>query len=57
MTKALRKPADDMAPVIEDVIKLLDGLSNSLRRGKYPDDAKAAAMAKVLRKVADDIEP
>ncbi len=57
LSKAMRKPAEDMASVVEDVIKLLDGVSNGLRRGRYPDDAKAAAVAKVLRAVADDIEP
>lgn len=56
ITKALRKPAEDMAPVVEDVIKLLDNVSNSLRRGRYPDDQKARAIAKVLRAVADDLD-
>ncbi len=56
ISKAMRKPADDMAPMIEDLIKLLDGLSNNLRRGKYPEDAKAEAIAKVLRAVADGID-
>lgn len=56
VTKAMRKPAEDMAPVVEDVIKLLDNVSNSLRRGRYPDDQKARAIAKVLRAVADDLD-
>ncbi len=56
ISKAMRKPADDMAPMIEDLIKLLDGLSNNLRRGKYPEDAKAESIAKVLRAVADEID-
>ena len=56
VTKAMRKPADSMAPVVEDLIKLLDGVSNSLRRGQYPDDQKARAIAKVLRAVANDLD-
>ena len=51
-----RKPADDMAVIVEDLIKLLDGLSNGLRRGRYPDRAAASKVATVLRAVADDLE-
>jgi CspA family cold shock protein len=51
-----RKPADDMAVIVEDVIKLLDGVGNSLRRGRYPEKANAEKVATVLRAVADDIE-
>lgn len=56
ITKAMRTPADQMAPIVEDVIKLLDGVSNSLRRGKYPDDNRCRQVAKVLRAVADDLD-
>ena len=56
MVKGSRKPADDMAVIIEDVIKLLDGVSNQLRRGKYPQDAAAQKVAAVLRAVADDLD-
>ncbi len=53
---AKRKPADDTAVIVEDLIKLLDGLSNTLRRGKYPDKASAKKIGSVLRAVADDLE-
>jgi len=56
VTKAARKPADDMAVILEDLIKLLDGTSNSLRRGRYPDDKHARQIAMMLRKVADDLD-
>ena len=56
VTKAARKPADDMAVILEDLIKLLDGVSNSLRRGRYPDDKSSRNMAAMLRKVADDLD-
>lgn len=56
VAKAARKPADDMAVILEDLIKLLDGVSNSLRRGRYPDDKSAHNVASMLRKVADDLE-
>ncbi|PFG32212.1 cold-shock protein [Sanguibacter antarcticus] len=56
VAKAQRKPAEDMSIIIEDVIKLLDGVGNSLRRGRYPDKAAASKVATVLRAIADDIE-
>ncbi|KRE36024.1 cold-shock protein [Janibacter sp. Soil728] len=51
-----RKPAEDMAAIVEDVIKLLDDLGNGLRRGRYPDKAHGAKVAQVLRRIADDME-
>ncbi|MDC4232202.1 cold shock domain-containing protein [Actinomyces sp. B33] len=48
-----RKP-ETMVGVVEDLIKLLDGSSGSLRRGKYPDNAEM--IAKVLRAVAEDFD-
>lgn len=56
VVKATRKPAEDMTVIIEDVIKLLDGISNGLRRGRYPDRVTAKKAATVLRAVADDLE-
>jgi cold shock protein len=56
VAKAVRKPADDMAVILEDLIKLLDGVSNSLRRGRYPDDKSSHNIAAMLRKVADDLD-
>lgn len=56
VVRATRKPAEDMTVIIEDVIKLLDGVSNGLRRGRYPDRSAANKVATVLRAVADDLE-
>lgn len=56
VAKGMRKPAEDMAVMVEDLIKLLDGMSNDLRRGRYPADAKANKTAAVLRAVADNLE-
>ncbi|HSN05976.1 MAG TPA: cold shock domain-containing protein [Candidatus Angelobacter sp.] len=56
VAKAARKPADDMAVILEDLIKLLDGVSNALRRGRYPDDKSAHNVASMLRKVAEDLD-
>lgn len=51
-----RKPAEDMAVIVEDVIKLLDGVGNSLRRGRYPEKSQAQKVSAVLRAVADDLD-
>jgi CspA family cold shock protein len=56
VAKATRKPAEDMTVIVEDLIKLLDSVSNGLRRGRYPDKSGAHKVASVLRAVADDIE-
>ena len=56
VSKATRKPTEDMVVIVEDVIKLLDSLSNGLRRGRYPEKSNAHKVASVLRAVADDIE-
>ncbi len=56
VVKAGRRPAEELAVILEDVIKTLDGVSNQLRRGHYPDDAKSQRTAQVLRAVADDLD-
>jgi CspA family cold shock protein len=52
---AARKPAEEMATIIEDVIKLLDGIGNSYRRGRHPEQKQAEKVAALLHAVADDI--
>jgi CspA family cold shock protein len=56
VVKATRKAPEDMTVIVEDLIKLLDGVSNGLRRGRYPDRSAARKVASVLRAVADDLE-
>jgi CspA family cold shock protein len=55
--KQARKKPDEMTILVEDLIKLLDGVSNTYRRGKHPDSKDAKKIAAVLRAVADDLEP
>ena len=52
---ASRRPAEELVPIIEDLIKLLDKTSNTLRRDRYPDREEARKVAAVMRAVADDI--
>lgn len=54
--KLKRKKPDEMVVIVEDLIKLLDDISNFYRRGKHPDAAHARKVAAVLRGVADDLD-
>ena len=56
MARAQRKPAEDMVPIVEDLIKLLDAVGNNLRRGRYPESKRASQVAAMLRVVADDLD-
>jgi CspA family cold shock protein len=56
LVKLKRKPADDMAIIVEDLVKLLDGIGGDLRRGKYPNSSHSTKIAAVLRKVADELD-
>ena len=51
-----RKKPEELVPIVEDSIKLLDDVSNSLRRGRRPDKAHGDKLAKVLRFLADQLE-
>ena len=53
---AARKDPEDMSAIIEDLIKVLDGVGNNLRRGRYPDKAVGKKVASLLRAVATDLE-
>jgi CspA family cold shock protein len=41
VAKTGRKNPDEMIVIVEDLIKLLDGLSASYRRGRHPDGRDA----------------
>lgn len=56
LTKINRKPADDMAVIIEDLVKLMDGVGAGLKRGRYPDKAHGSKIAAMLRRVADELD-
>jgi CspA family cold shock protein len=56
VAKAMRKDPDEIAILLEDMIKLLDGVSNSYRRGRRPAPAEAKKIAALMRAVADDVE-
>lgn len=56
LSKASRKSTDQMAVIVEDLIKMLDGVGNGYKRGRHPDPKLAGKVAAVLRAVADELE-
>jgi CspA family cold shock protein len=56
VVKNQRKPPEDMTVIVEDLIKMLDEVSNTFRRGKYPDRGEGHRLASVLRAVAADLD-
>ena len=53
---ARRKKPDEMAPIVEDLIRLLDGVGEAYRHGRHPDPRTAKPTAKLLRALADELE-
>jgi CspA family cold shock protein len=53
---AKRKSPDEMAPIVEDLIRLLDGVGEGYQHGRHPDRSTARPTAKLLRALADELE-
>lgn len=56
LAKRDRKSADEMAVIIEDLVKLLDSVGGRLKHGNYPERAASRKLAGMLRKVAEDFD-
>ena len=56
LSKASRRSSEQMALIVEDLIKTLDALGNGYRRNRHPDPKQAAKTAQLLRAVADELE-
>jgi CspA family cold shock protein len=56
LAKLSRKPADEMAIIVEDLIRLLDSLGGELKRGKYPESNHGKKIAALLRKLAEELD-
>ena len=56
LVKLNRKSAADMSVIVEDTVKLLDGIGAGLKRGRYPDKAHGRTIAALLRRVADELD-
>lgn len=53
VVRATRPKAQDMAGIVDDLIRMLDSASTGLRRGRYPVARQAEQMAAIMRRVAD----
>jgi CspA family cold shock protein len=53
---ARRKKPEEMVPIVEDLIRLLDAVGEGFRHGRHPDARTAKPTAKLLRALADELE-
>ncbi|GAA4686978.1 cold-shock protein [Streptomyces chumphonensis] len=53
---AQRRKPDELASIVQDLTTLLDGVSQQLERGRYPDKQHGAKIAGMLRAVADQLD-
>ena len=53
---ASRKKPEEMVPIVEDLIRLLDDVGEGYRHGRHPDPRTARPTAKLLRALADELE-
>ena len=54
--KAQRRKPEDMVTIVEDTLKLLEGVEEAYRHGRHPDAKVAKPTAKVLRALADELD-
>ena len=54
--QAKKKNPEEMATIVEDTIRLLDGVGEGYRHGRHPDPKTAQPAAKLLRALADELE-
>ncbi|MFJ7786383.1 cold-shock protein [Streptomyces albidoflavus] len=53
---AQRRKPDELASIVQDLTTVLENVSRSLERGRYPDRASGAKVADMLRAVADQLD-
>ncbi len=56
LSKAARKKPEDMVNIVEDLMKLLEGLEQTYRRGRHADPRAAKQTAALLRALAAELE-
>jgi len=54
--RPVKKKPEEMVSIVEDLIRLLDGVGEGYRRGRSPDSKMAAPVAKLLRALADELD-
>ncbi|MFI7276101.1 cold-shock protein [Streptomyces sp. MS19] len=53
---AQRRKPDELAGIVQDLTTFLEGISQQLERGRYPDKASGRKVAGMLRAVADQLD-
>ncbi len=56
VARARRKAPEDMTVIVEDLIRLLDGVGATYRRGRHPEGRTATQTALLLRALADELD-
>jgi CspA family cold shock protein len=56
VARSRRKSPEDMIRIVEDSIKLLDGIGQTYRRSRHPDARTARQTANLLRALASEME-
>ena len=54
--QVVRKKPEEMVPIVEDLIRVLDGVGEAYRHGRHPEPKHARPTAKLLRALADELE-
>ena len=54
--RAKRKSPEEMTTIVEDLIRVLDGLGEGYRHGRHPDPKTAKPVAQLLRGLATELE-
>jgi len=55
-SQARRKPPEEMAVIVEDLIRLLDSVGEGYRHDRHPDARTAKTVAQVLRALASELD-
>ncbi|MGW4032869.1 cold-shock protein [Streptomyces sp. NPDC004838] len=53
---AQRRKPDELASIVQDLTTLLENITPSLERGRYPDKVQGKKIAGLLRAVADQLD-
>ena len=56
LAAASRRKPDDLAPIVQDLTTLLEGILPGLQRGRYPEKQAGHQVATLLRAVADQLD-
>ncbi len=56
VAKALRKKPEDMVNIVEDLMRVIEDLEQTYRRGRHPEPRAARQTAALLRALAGELD-